>query len=264
MRKLIQVMVHHQQENTVKREGDGEVMVSIQTTIYLLTKVEMDDFPITPTINALKQVCKGAFGPLPAPINATLLPSTTPSNSDEDSEAGDAFHQTISNTIKILPMLPNPIPSFFIIPLSTHHIILLIHFTLSCSFFLVLTALFLLICLIICFQLLCMGRDSKVYRVLNFLMVEMGMKHHTCPVKALLNLHYSLATYYVGPRKVLKVALEHSLDANNALPPKTARVMRKRCLQCEVEVTQEIARKREKRHLREWREKMVQTWTTSP
>jgi hypothetical protein len=47
----------------VKREGDGEMMVSIQAAIYLLTKVEMDDFFITSTINAPKQVCKSASGP---------------------------------------------------------------------------------------------------------------------------------------------------------------------------------------------------------
>jgi hypothetical protein len=54
MRELIRVMVHYQQENMVNREGDDEVMVPIQAAISLLTKVEMEDFSIAPTINALK------------------------------------------------------------------------------------------------------------------------------------------------------------------------------------------------------------------
>ena len=51
MRELVQVMVHHQQENVIKRKGDGEV--SLGVTLHLLFKVEIEDFSITPTINAL-------------------------------------------------------------------------------------------------------------------------------------------------------------------------------------------------------------------
>jgi hypothetical protein len=115
MRELIQVMVHHQQENTVKRKGDGEVMVPVQAAISLLTKVEMEDFSIAPTINALKQACKSApcaSASLPGPINATLPLDAAPSSGSGNGggEAGDAFHQAISNTIKILPMLSLPPP----------------------------------------------------------------------------------------------------------------------------------------------------------
>jgi hypothetical protein len=108
-------MVHYQQENIVNREGDDEVMIPIQAAISLLTKVEMEDFSITPTINALKQVCKGALyasASLPTLINATL-PLDAASNSGSgngEGETGNTFHQAISNTIKILPMLSLPPP----------------------------------------------------------------------------------------------------------------------------------------------------------
>jgi hypothetical protein len=55
MRDIMRIMIQHQQENVLQaKEGDGEVMVPLRVALYLLGKVEMDDFSITPTINALK------------------------------------------------------------------------------------------------------------------------------------------------------------------------------------------------------------------
>jgi hypothetical protein len=115
LKELTQVMVHHQWENLVKREEDGEVMVPISIALYLLFKMEMEDFSITPTINALKQLCKCTLqspppptkpppSPTPLSLDATPLPV-----SDTIDVAGNAFHQVITNTIKILPMLSLPL-----------------------------------------------------------------------------------------------------------------------------------------------------------
>jgi hypothetical protein len=79
MRELIQVIIHHQQENVTRREEDGEVMVSLGVALYLLFKVEIEDFSITSTINDLKQLVKNTppFSPTKE-SNLTQMPPLSP------------------------------------------------------------------------------------------------------------------------------------------------------------------------------------------
>lgn len=72
---LMAVLLNHQKENTQKREVDGEVMVSLEVALYLLFRVEMDDFTISTTINELRNV---SSSPPSSPPLATIEPLSPP------------------------------------------------------------------------------------------------------------------------------------------------------------------------------------------
>ena len=57
IKDVIGIMIDHQKANTMKR-NDGEMMISMELVLQLLFKMEMEDFTIGTTINALNQLYK--------------------------------------------------------------------------------------------------------------------------------------------------------------------------------------------------------------
>lgn len=57
IKDVINVITYHQKTNTMER-NDGEMMISMGLALQLLFKMEMEDFTIGTTINALNQLYK--------------------------------------------------------------------------------------------------------------------------------------------------------------------------------------------------------------